>query len=254
MKLPSKRTAANANPLAYSVYLYGEPKTGKTTWAAQQKDALFLATEPGLEALQVYQIPINTWRKLEEALKLLTKEPDKYPAVVVDTIDLAWELCSKHYIQKKGIEHLSDMDFGKGYGAVKDMFGHWLAALCRLPMQVILIGHSKFRDKSKYMPAKHVPACANGAEAVITGLVDSVVFVEAAPKGSVMHCQTGVTWTAGSRVAEMPAKLAMDYPTYMEALSKAVKTQKGKAAPPPENTEGVLDEIDEDDEEEDPFG
>ena len=66
MKLPSKRTAANANPLAYSVYLYGEPKTGKTTWAAQQKDALFLATEPGLEALSVFQLRMNTWGDLQE--------------------------------------------------------------------------------------------------------------------------------------------------------------------------------------------
>ena len=252
MKLPDKRTAANTNPLAYSVYLYGEPKTGKTTWAAQQPDALFLATEPGLEALNVYQLQITSWNQMVEALKLLQAEPDKYPAVVVDTIDLAYELCAQHYVQKKGLEHLSDQDFGKGYGAVKDMFVHWLAALVQLPIQVILIGHSKFRGVTKYTPAKHVPACAAGAEAVITGLVDSVIFVEAAAKGSVMHCQTGATWTAGSRVADMPDKLPMDYHGYMKALTAAVKKQKGKAAPPPANTEGVLGEAIED-VDDDPF-
>ena len=251
MKLPDKRTKANPNPLAYSVYLYGEPKTGKTTWAAQNPDALFLATEPGTEALDVYQLPIKKWAELQEALKLLQKQPDKYPVVVVDTIDLAYELCAKHYVATAGIEHLSDLDYGKGYGAVKDMFWHWVQDLCKLPMQVILIGHCKYRDKTKTTPAKYVPSIAAGGEAVVCGLVDSIVFVEAASAGSVAHCQSGRTWNAGSRVSGMPVKLPMDYSAFMESLSKAVKSQRGKAKAAPANTDSTLEMAEEDDD--DPF-
>ena len=240
--------------MAYSVYLYGEPKTGKTTWAAQNPDALFLATEPGTEALDVYQIPITRWTELQEALKLLQKQPDKYPAVVVDTIDLAYELCAKHYVAKAGIEHLSDLDYGKGYGAVKDMFWHWVEALCKLPMQVILIGHCKYRDKTKTTGAKYVPSIAAGGEAVVCGLVDSIVFVSAESKGSVAHCQAGKTWNAGSRIAGMPGKLPMDYTAFLDALTKAVKGQKGKAKAAPANTESSM-EIEDDDveDDDDPF-
>ena len=256
MKLPDKRTKANPNPLAYSIYLYGEPKTGKTTWAAQNPDALFLATEPGTEALDVYQIPITKWSELQEALKLLQKQPDKYPAVVVDTIDLAYELCAKHYVAKQGLEHLSDLQWGKGYGAVKDMFWHWVESLCKLPMQVILIGHCKWRDKTQTTPAKYVPSIASGGEGVVCGLVDSIVFVEAARKGSVAHCQASSKWNAGSRIAGMPDKLPMDYTAFMETLTKAVMTQKGKAKAAPANTEGIDDVIaaaEDDGDDDDPF-
>ena len=252
MKLPDERTAPNTDPLAYSIYLYGEPKTGKTTWAAQQADALFLATEPGLEALDVCQLQMNSWQDLRAAVVLLEKSPDKYAAVVVDTIDLAYELCAKHYTRKHKIDHVADREFGKGHGIVKDMFSSWLASLCRLPMQVILIGHAKFRPASKYAPAKHIPACATGAAAAITGLVDCTLFVEAAAKASVVHCLPGATWMAGCRVSGMPAKLKMDYHTFMAALAEAVTRQTGKATPPPANTEGELGEP-QDDTDDDPF-
>ena len=43
-----------------TVLLYGPSKIGKSTWCAQADGALFLATEPGLNALNVFQVAIRT--------------------------------------------------------------------------------------------------------------------------------------------------------------------------------------------------
>jgi hypothetical protein len=44
-----------------TVMVYGQTKIGKTTLCSQAEGALFLATEPGLNALDVFQVPILTW-------------------------------------------------------------------------------------------------------------------------------------------------------------------------------------------------
>ncbi|HOK47887.1 MAG TPA: AAA family ATPase, partial [Bryobacteraceae bacterium] len=61
MALPTKKTPPRANLGDYSILIYGPTKIGKTTLASQFPEALFLATEPGLNALEAYQIPITSW-------------------------------------------------------------------------------------------------------------------------------------------------------------------------------------------------
>ena len=54
----------------YSVLLYGEPKSGKTTTASQFPNSLLLAFELGYNALPgVMAKPMATWRDMKTVLK-----------------------------------------------------------------------------------------------------------------------------------------------------------------------------------------
>ena len=62
--LPTTKTAAKDNLTDLTVLLYGQTKIGKTTFCSQAESALFLATEPGLNALPAFQVPIPDWETL----------------------------------------------------------------------------------------------------------------------------------------------------------------------------------------------
>jgi len=53
--LPTKKTPPKQDLAGLTVLVYGPSKIGKSTWCSQADGALFLATEPGLNALEVYR-------------------------------------------------------------------------------------------------------------------------------------------------------------------------------------------------------
>ena len=57
--LPTTKTAPKNSLTDLTVLVYGQTKIGKTTLCSQAEGALFLATEPGLNALDVFQVPIR---------------------------------------------------------------------------------------------------------------------------------------------------------------------------------------------------
>ncbi len=59
--LPTTPTPPKQNVTNYSILLYGASKCGKTSTASQADGALFLATEPGLNTLEVYQYLGTNW-------------------------------------------------------------------------------------------------------------------------------------------------------------------------------------------------
>ena len=48
--LPTQKTLPKMSLRDMTVLIYAAPKFGKSTWASQAPDALFLATEPGPES------------------------------------------------------------------------------------------------------------------------------------------------------------------------------------------------------------
>ena len=253
--LPTTPTPAQVSPYAFSVYLYGDPKTGKSTWAAQNPKTLFLATEQGLSGLATMNIPIACWQDLLDALALLTQQGNKlhesYTAVAIDTVDIAWDLCTEHIINRwnatnnKQISHPSDIDYGKVYGLIKDEFRAFITKMNNLPCQLILVGHCKFRDKTRTTPARYVPSMPAAAEDIVCGMVDMILFVEARREGSVLHTQSSVSFRAGGRAGGMPPQLPMDYHAYMSALHQALKASAGAPVPPPVNNDQTPEQLDE---------
>jgi RecA-family ATPase len=73
MPLPTTKTPPKRSLSDVSILLYGPSKIGKSTFASQAPDAIFLATEPGLNALEVYQHPITSWPEFLEVCAELAR-------------------------------------------------------------------------------------------------------------------------------------------------------------------------------------
>lgn len=114
MLLPTQKTPKKASLADITVLLYGKTKLGKTTMCSQAEGALFLATESGLNHLEVFQAPIATWDEMLAACAEIAAGQHRFKTVVVDTVDNACRMCAEHVCRKFRIKHESDLGYGKG--------------------------------------------------------------------------------------------------------------------------------------------
>ena len=87
------------NLRGYSVFFYGEPKSGKTTIATKFPKHLLLAFEKGYNAIGgVRPVDITTWTDFKLVLRQLEKPEAKqmYETIIIDTISIAWDYCEQY--------------------------------------------------------------------------------------------------------------------------------------------------------------
>lgn len=136
-------------PGAKKVVIYGPEGIGKSTFAAQFPDPVFIDTEGSTNDMDVARLPRPTsWNMLFEAIEYVKNNPGVCKTLVIDTIDWAELLCVEHICsqhQKKGIE---DFGYGKGYVFTMEEFGRFLNRLSDLidvGINVVLTAHAQLR-------------------------------------------------------------------------------------------------------------
>jgi hypothetical protein len=163
----------------YSILLYGAKKIGKTSFAARFPDAIFLATEPGTKALAVYTVPVKTYKDLDGYITLLEADKtDRFKTIVVDTIDIAYELCYNEICRIKKINSPRDIDdFGATWGEIKSLFQKIVIRLLNTGRGVIFISHDTERE-IELRGGKKIdriqPTMSNQAMTVIEAIVDII--------------------------------------------------------------------------------
>lgn len=85
--LPTTKTPPKPNLADLTVLTYGPTKIGKSTWCSHAEGALFLSTEPGLNSLEVFQIPVRSWDELLAACGEIAEGNHQFKTVILDTVD-----------------------------------------------------------------------------------------------------------------------------------------------------------------------
>lgn len=133
---------------AQKVVVYGPEGIGKSTFAAQFPDPLFIDAEGSTKRMNVRRFPKPTsWEML---LSMVKEAADKRlcKTLVIDTIDWAEQLCIKAVCdrhQKSGIE---DFGYGKGYVYEREEFGRLLNILGDVAeggINVVLTAHAQLK-------------------------------------------------------------------------------------------------------------
>jgi hypothetical protein len=109
-------------------------------------DALLLAFEKGYNALPgVKAVDITSWAEMLMVYRQLKSDEVKglYKAVIVDTIDIAAEMCQQFVCDQLDIEQLGDAAYGKGWSAFASEFNTVFRGLTQLGYAVFFIGHHK---------------------------------------------------------------------------------------------------------------
>jgi hypothetical protein len=264
--LPTQKTPPKPNLHDLTVLVHGPHKFGKSTLCAQSDGALFLATEPGLNHLEVYQQPISTWGELLAAAKEIAEGKHTFRTIVIDTVDNAYRMCAEYICRKYEVEHESDLEYGKGYAMVNAEFHRVLNKLALLPYGLFLVSHSQEKEietrTGKY--TKVVPTLPDKARKLVLGLVDIILFcdLEQVTGGDgkpayrrVLRTKPSMAYEAGDRTGRLPEVLELNFAAFAAAFAQgtpgsAVAAVTAVAAPTasslrssaqPRETAGVID-------------
>ncbi|RKM55437.1 ATP-binding protein [Butyrivibrio sp. CB08] len=117
-----------ARPLR--VVIDGVEGIGKSTFAAQFPDPLFIDLEKGTDSMDVArtQMP-ETWEELLQITKDVVADPSVCRTLVVDTGDWAEHLCEAYVCRSQHVSGIEDIGYGKGYTYLREAFADFLKAL-----------------------------------------------------------------------------------------------------------------------------
>ena len=131
----------------YITLLYGPAKVGKTTFGAQMPGELILATERGYNALPgVIVQDITSWSDIKQVVRELKKPEIQavYKSLIIDTIDLAADMCQKYVCNQLGIENIGDGGWtNNGWDKYKREFEDVFRTLAQLGYAILFISHDK---------------------------------------------------------------------------------------------------------------
>lgn len=235
--LPKEKTKPVTELGHLSILIHGRPKAGKSTLASKFPGTLFLATEPGLNHLEVYQIAITKWEQLLEACAELAAGNHSFKTVVIDTVDNAYKFCAEYICAKHKIQHESDLGYGKGYAFITAEFHRVLLKLAQLPYGLVLISHSEDKEIETRTGriVRTVPTLPNKASKIVLGLVDIIGFIdleeyqdEEGKKSyrRVLRTKPNLTYEAGDRTGRLPECINLDYESLVSAFNSADKSSK----------------------------
>ena len=134
---------------AQKIVLYGPEGIGKSSFAAQFPNPLFIDTEGSTRQMNVRRLPRPTsWTMLIQMIEEVAKNPDVCKTLVIDTIDWAERLCNEHVCQQAQKKSIEDFGYGRGYVFVKEEFGRMLNLLSDVVekgINVVLTAHCILR-------------------------------------------------------------------------------------------------------------
>ena len=218
-------------------FIYGGPKTGKTTVACSFPKPLLLAFEAGYNLIDgIKAVNVTSWIDMKNYAKQLKKQEvrDLYDTIIIDTVGLMWGQAEKFIKTQKDIEDLTDLGFGKGYRAVRDEFQDLINSLGQMGYTLVFISHSEKKDYTDSMGVNHsgiTPALDKRPKEIISGLVDVFMFVCQETDGNggnkpVAFLRGGkygdTEIEAGSRYKDgLPAKIDFNYEELVKAVQSA---------------------------------
>ena len=217
----------------YTVLFYGEPKSGKTTTAAKFPKALILAFEIGYLAIPgVMAQPITKWSEFKQALKQLKDEKvqEQFETIVIDTVDIAYDLCEKYICSQNSVSAIGDMPFGKGYAAAKKEFDEALRSIPQMGYGLVMISHSQdktFKDEEGHEYQQIVPTLANQPRLVVDRMSDIIGYAhpvqeEDGKTHTILYMRGTPRFVAGSRFKYIPDYIDFNYDNLVNAIGDAI--------------------------------
>ena len=128
---------------------HGTEGIGKSTFAAQAPNPIFIQTEDGLTQIDVPRFPLaESFDAVLENLNALLTEKHDYKTVIVDSVDWLEKLAVQKVLETyKGKASIAEIDYGRGYAMLIPLFEAVIDLLNRLrrerKMNVVLIAHTK---------------------------------------------------------------------------------------------------------------
>lgn len=227
----------------YSVFFYGEPKSGKTTIATKFPRHLLLAFEKGYNAIPgAMAQPINTWAEFKKVLRQLKDENVKarFETIIIDTADIAYDLCEKYVCSNAkrpdggfGVDAVGDIPFGKGYTLVAKEYDECLRSIVQMDYGLVLISHASdktFKDEQGQEYNQIVPTLGNKPRNIVSRMCDIIAYsrpiqLEDGSTSTKLFMRGTPRYVAGSRFKYTPDVIDFNYKSLVDAICNAIDKQ-----------------------------
>ena len=221
----------------YSVFFYGEPKTGKTTIATQFPGALLLAFEKGYNALPgIMPKPLNSWGEFKKTLaELRDPEVQKiFQTVIIDTADIAYQYCEKYICNRESTatssyESIGDIPYGKGYKLAQAEFDESIRKILQMDYGLILISHSidkTIKTETGEEITKIIPTVDSRAKLVCERTCDIIGYARNIDtedgEKTLLFMRGTPRFDAGSRFKYTPDYIEFTYENLVNAIADAI--------------------------------
>lgn len=217
------------------ILLYGPAKCGKTSFAAQIPNNLIFCFEKGVNFLPgVFAVDVPKWVEFKALLKQLEKDEikQKFNTVTIDTVSLAYDLCTQYICSQNNVKTLGDIAYGKGYALVKDEFTNALRQISMLGYGIVLITHAKVKnvkiddDTTVEIASPNIP---DRAQDVVNALVDIIGYIDVSYENGTA-VRTLITRgtpniVAGSRLKYLASRIPFGYDELINAIGEAIEKQ-----------------------------
>ncbi len=220
----------------YITFIYGAAKVGKTTLATQMPSPLLLAFERGYNAIPgIIAQDVNTWGEMKQIYREL-KKPEvqaTFKTVIVDTVDIAADLCQKYICSQLGIDNMGDGGWGtNSWAKYKREFEDVFRGLTMMGYAVVFISHSKSgtdKDQTGKEYGYIKPTTQSSALLIIENMTDLYCYARQyidangeekrvltlrSPIGSGISC--------GSRFKYISPEVPLNYEALTKALTDAI--------------------------------
>ena len=159
--LPTEVTPASKRWIDQRFLMLGQAGIGKSTFWANDPNALFVDTEGNLTHLAVKRLPVRSWGDMQEVGAMLFEQaaktgvPFPYSTLVIDTLDrllaYAEEYVVAHAKEKfskmaDSIDTIGDVPNGGGWADTTKLMVNCLTKLDQLPCALVMVAHVK-QDK-----------------------------------------------------------------------------------------------------------
>ena len=218
MALPVEKSSRIVELSKQVILVYGRAKIGKSTLCSQFDMPLFLATEPGLNHLEVYKVIVNSWSKFLEACKDIAEGKHKYKTIVIDTIENLIIYCSEYVCAEHNISHPSELPHGKGWHMVTSELNRALVKLSALPYGLVMVSHSVLEEietkTKKYN--RYTIAVSGKNRNIFLNMADIILFIDSqmskdGEEVRIIRTRPSMYWEAGDRSNKLPETLPLDY-------------------------------------------
>jgi hypothetical protein len=236
------------------IWVYGDPKIGKTTFASKFPGALFMATEKGQDWVETREpFFIDSWDTLLKWAnwfaghnKFVFGDGMPIRTLVIDTVDNLHKMCQDYVCRQMGIGDPGEVPHGGGWARLTKEWERVMNGLRAFPMGMVCVSHArdkefatkgrKIQRKEPNIGASGMRWCSSAADLICYAHIQEEVVKDedGNPKEIrdrrclLMHPQA---WAmAGGRMVRdfgLPPLIDLDYPTLARYFPNTPLTEEG---------------------------
>lgn len=241
-------------PSAQKVLVYGPEGIGKSTFAAQFPDPLFIDTESSTKHMDVARLDApSSWTMLLEEVQWVKANPTYCKTLVIDTADWAERLAIDHVLARANKTGIEDFGYGKGYVYLAEEFGRLLNLLndiIALGIHIVFTAHAAMRkfeqpdEAGAYdrwelkLQKKTAPLLKEWADMVLFANYKTIIVKDENKKARAqggkrtLYTTHHIAWDAKNRHG-LPEEVPFEFTSIAEALAMPATLSAPAAAAVP---------------------